>query len=338
MTGQNQRICPATPMLASLGLALWAGLGGTSLRAQSWVHFGNNSSSLVYNGWTGLPVTSADGVKAALYFAPPYSSVFQMVGGAVDVGTPVPGAVTGGTREIVFQPDTTIRVQVRAWFGGHPSYEAAQASGAWVGQSPIVEMTTGGGGAPPTIPTSLTANGLQGFLVPHFLTPPPSIATLPATSLTSTSAILNATVTSRTWAVQVLFEWGTTNFDNSTPIQSYGSGFSPVTVQTAIAGLQAGTTYQFRAKVIYGGAGMLGDNRSFAWQPTAPVIEPAHDSHLGRLTLQFTGAIGQVYLVQTSTNLIEWTTAGGAVDLQNGGFMFEEAVTSGQKFYRVLLP
>lgn len=82
----------------------------------------------------------------------------------------------------------------------------------------------------------------------------------------------------------------------------------------------------------------LGDNRSFAWLPTAPVIEALRDSQLGRLTLQFTGAIGQVYLVQTSTNLIEWMTAGGALDLQNGGFSFGEAVTPGQRFYRVLLP
>ena len=288
MTSHNQHIRSATPMLASLGLALWTFTGGTTLRAQSWVHFGNNSSSLVYSGGTGLPVTSADGVKAALYFAPPYSSVYQMAGGAVDVGTPVPGAITGGTREIVFQPGTTIHVQVRAWFGGHASYEAAQAAGAWVGQSPTIEMTTGGGGAPPTIPTSLTANGLQSFLVPHFLTPPPSLATLPATSVTSTSAVLNATVTPRTWAVQVQFEWGTTNFDNSTPIQSYSSSFSPVTVQTAIAGLQDGSTYHFRARVVYSGAVILGENRSFAWLPTAPVIEPEHDFHLGRFTLQFT--------------------------------------------------
>ena len=324
--------------LAGLALAGWALSVVANLRAQGQVNLGNNSSSLVLNGRSGLPVTSADGVKAALYVAPPSSSSFFMVGALADVGMP-PGAIAGGAREVPFPPGAAFRAQVRAWFGGFSSYEAALASGAWFGQSAIIEMVAGGGGEPPIVPPSLTANGLQGFLVPHFLTQLPYLVTLAATSVTSTSAVLNASVTPWSWAVGVLFEWGTTNYDNTTTLQNLVSASNPIPVQASIMGLQPGATYHFRPKVLYDSAGILsGTDGSFVWNNTMPVVVPSFNPLSGVITLQFAATVRQSYYVQVATNLLDWTTQGVAQDLQDGMFKFENPVTPGGRFYRVLLP
>src|ERR1039458_4687207 len=62
------------------------------------VNFGNHSSSRVINGQTSLPVSAADNVRAALYWAPLESNTFVQLGATVPVGTPLPGLFVGGTR------------------------------------------------------------------------------------------------------------------------------------------------------------------------------------------------------------------------------------------------
>ena len=77
--------------LAFAGLKLGAQQAGT-------VTFGNDGSCVVSNGQAGRLVTAADGIQAALYWAPLASSNFVQIGAAVNVGVPLDGLFAGGTR------------------------------------------------------------------------------------------------------------------------------------------------------------------------------------------------------------------------------------------------
>jgi uncharacterized repeat protein (TIGR01451 family) len=143
--------------LTTAGLDAWA-VGGT-------VTFANTSSSKVINGQTGNAATTADGLQAALYWAPLGSSTFTQLGAPVVVGNPVSGLFAAGTRTT--GPNTiggsAAQFQVRVWSGGYPNYEqAGQHAGVLLGQSVVLQLITGNpGGEPPLPPNSLI--GLNSF-------------------------------------------------------------------------------------------------------------------------------------------------------------------------------
>jgi hypothetical protein len=117
----------------------------------------------MFNGSTGNPVTAADGIRAALYWAPAGSTNFVQIGAVVNVGVVLPGIFAGGT--CTTGPDTTGgtmgQFQVRAWGGGYATYEQAAVYNGLIGESGILQVKTGNpAGAPPTPPGSLVANGL----------------------------------------------------------------------------------------------------------------------------------------------------------------------------------
>jgi subtilase family serine protease len=77
----------------------------------------------------------------------------------------------------------------------------------------------------------------------------PTVLTGAATSVTSSSAVLGATVNPNGATVTACtFEYGpTTSLGSSKPCSALpGSGTSPVAVSAAVSGLQSGTTYYFR--------------------------------------------------------------------------------------------
>jgi hypothetical protein len=77
--------------------------------------------------------------------------------------------------------------------------------------------------------------------------PVPIVVTLPATSVTPTTATLNANVNPNGHATTCYFEWGTSvAYGNNTTTQSIGSGTSNVAVNAGISGLTLGITYHFR--------------------------------------------------------------------------------------------
>lgn len=164
---------------------LFAGLVFTclSLHGQGGsVNFCNSSTTLITNGPANRLVTAADGIRAALYWAADGmdSNSFVQIGSyTTNVGVPLPGVFAGGTR---FAGVTTTggaqgQFQVKAWSGGYATYELAQsAGGVLLGQSAIVEVTTGNpGGTPPTPTASLVASGLTGFTLGAFFVEPPAM-------------------------------------------------------------------------------------------------------------------------------------------------------------------
>jgi hypothetical protein len=143
-------------------------------------NFCNNSSTLVTNGPANSPVAGADGIKAALYWAPLGSNTLVQIGAATNVGVPLPGLFAGGTRMTGSQTSggATGQFQVKAWAGGFATFELAVQNGAGVliGQSAIIQAPTGNpGGGPPTPPASLVANGLQSFTLAPASNPPPAM-------------------------------------------------------------------------------------------------------------------------------------------------------------------
>ena len=60
----------------------------------------------------------------------------------------------------------------------------------------------------------------------------------------------------------------------------------------------------------------------------------------GRMQLQIEGAAGQVYIVEASTNLVDWEAVGIATVQGNGSFQFEDtdAAHQARRYYRAVLP
>ncbi len=140
---------------------------------------------------------------------------------------------------------------------------------------------------------STEAPGSDGGLVqapaPKYLPPgysfaldehPPAVVTEPATSVTQTSATLNATVNPEGVTVSDChFEYGTTEaYGTSVPCSSLpGSGTSPVAVSASVAGLKANTQYHFRISATNVNGTSTGSDQAFTTLPNAPAVvtEPA---------------------------------------------------------------
>lgn len=129
------------------------------------INLANSGDCLVTIGPTSNLVTSAQGIKSALYWAPTIPGSFTPLGASVTVGHPVAGIFASGTRYTPTSGGSVGFFQVRAWGGGSATYEQAlTVPGAFVGTSVVVQVVTGNPlGAPPTPPASLVAAGLQSF-------------------------------------------------------------------------------------------------------------------------------------------------------------------------------
>jgi subtilase family serine protease len=93
----------------------------------------------------------------------------------------------------------------------------------------------------------------------------PTVKTLPASSITSSAAVLNATVDPNNATVTACtLEYGTTTaFGSTAPCSpAPGSGSAPVAVSAAIAGLAPNVTYYFRAVATNGFGTTKGARRS----------------------------------------------------------------------------
>jgi hypothetical protein len=166
----------------------------------------------------------------------------------------------------------------------------------------------------------------------------PMVTTLPASSLTSTSAVLNGTVNPDGFTLTAWFEWGaTTNYGHTTPSTNIPGGTSAVALSQAISGLQAGQTNHFRIVVNSTAGTPPGNDRTFAWS-FAP---PRFTSYLRgdqALVLRFTGQPGQVYFIDASVNFAEWLGLGVAADLGSGLFGLTNSSALAARFYRVRSP
>ncbi len=99
---------------------------------------------------------------------------------------------------------------------------------------------------------------------------PPSVpVTLPATSITTTSATIRGSATPGAFSGTAWLEWGTSAFSVPTAPESFAAGGATVALNTAITGLQPFLTYKVRAVVDCELGLFYGAERTFATTPNA---------------------------------------------------------------------
>ncbi len=167
---------------------------------------------------------------------------------------------------------------------------------------------------------------------------PPSPMTLPASSLTSTSAILNAAVNPNGLPTSAWFEWGpTTDYGSATTPISLTDANTNIAVAAVLSALQAGQTYHYRIVAVNGLGITQGLDGILRWSATPPQITSYLNTNGGFL-LRFTGQPGQVYIIEASANFTAWTGLGVATDLGAGIFEFRDAQDLPPRLYRVRAP
>ncbi|MBF0103166.1 MAG: trypsin-like serine protease [Desulfobacterales bacterium] len=119
----------------------------------------------------------------------------------------------------------------------------------------------------------------------------PTVTTKSATSVTSTSAILNGTVNPNGLSTTYYFEYGTgTNYGSSTSSQNALSGTSAVSVTASLKNLSANSLYHFRLVAKNSAGTTNGTDQTFttsaAKSPTCS-IRPSVTSGVAPLTVSF---------------------------------------------------
>jgi large repetitive protein len=115
--------------------------------------------------------------------------------------------------------------------------------------------------------TVTTPNGISATSsADQFTYAAPTVLTAAASSITQTSATLNATVNPNGGEVsECKFEWGTTtSYGSSAPCSSLpGHGESPVAVSASLTGLSNKTTYHFRISATTSAGQSKGSDQTF---------------------------------------------------------------------------
>jgi hypothetical protein len=99
----------------------------------------------------------------------------------------------------------------------------------------------------------------------------PSASTGSATSVKTTSAVLNGTINPNGAATTYRFEYGlTTGYGSSTSIKSAGSGTKSVAVARTVSGLIPGTTYHYRLGALSKNGATIAADRQFKTKGNPP--------------------------------------------------------------------
>jgi hypothetical protein len=104
---------------------------------------------------------------------------------------------------------------------------------------------------------------------------PPSVITLPATSVMANGATLNGSVNANTLSSSVIFEWGlTTAYGNTTTANPQTVTGNTVTAVSAdLTGLSSSTTYHFRVKGTNAAGMSHGEDLMFTTTPGVGISE-----------------------------------------------------------------
>lgn len=140
--------------------------GMLSLKAQGTVNLFDLNNGNISN-WGDVPGGAA------------WGQLYAGTGGSLaPVGSPVSyaGGFLVGTVDVPEGPP--VDVQIRAWSGDSPSWEAAQGDlEAWAGMSAIGSMAAlGGGGSPPAPPVSIATAGIGSITMTQVIPEPSTIA------------------------------------------------------------------------------------------------------------------------------------------------------------------
>jgi alpha-amylase len=120
----------------------------------------------------------------------------------------------------------------------------------------------------------------------------PSINSESSSSVAETTATLNTTVTPNGAATTVSFQYGTTeSLGSTTAGQGIGSGSSPVAVSANLTGLQANTTYYFRAVATNSQVTTTGNTLAFTTATALPTVATKPATFVGAYGANLNGDV-----------------------------------------------
>lgn len=155
-------------------------------------------------------------------------------------------------------------------------------------------------------------------------TSPLAVTTNDATSITTTSAILNATLTSMGTAstVQVSFEWGLTASYGSTTVSV--SRTATGTLGVKLTALSPNTAYHFRAKAVGDGTAYGADKIFTTAGAGAPAVITSGATNVAATSATLNGVLTSMGTASTVQVSFEWGTEAGSYGNSTGG----QAMTS----------
>jgi hypothetical protein len=179
---------------------------------------------------------------------------------------------------------------------------------------------------------------------PTVFTSPPGAWTLSASTITTTSAMLNGTVNPNGYPTTAWFHWGaTTNYGNLTSMINLGSGTNALPFSAPLAGLTPGVTYHFRVAATNDYGLAYGSDQSF----TTESLEAQFNYTITNDTVTitgYTGPGGAVTIPSTlnglpvtgigdrafclCTNLTSVTIAGGVTSIADYAFFYCTSLTA----------
>lgn len=130
----------------------------------------------------------------------------------------------------------------------------------------------------------------------------PVAATLAASSITTSSATLNATINPENVGASFYFEWGpTTNYGNSTPLNTLPANLnSNQSVSALLTGLAGGSSNHFQVVAFNSAGTNFGGDLTFVTIPVAPVfsISPGYGYFPECETITVTSSVPDVYYTE----------------------------------------
>jgi hypothetical protein len=169
----------------------------------------------------------------------------------------------------------------------------------------------------------------------------PTVTTLPALSLASTGAVLGGIVNANGLQSRFWFEWGPTTGLGSTSQTRliFANIATPFTTNLAVTGFQPNVLYHYRFTSSNTIGLVKGDDLTFVYSNARPfMVEPTRLDN-GKFLFQFEANPPQLYLVQGSTNLLDWADLGLATNVSSTLFQYlhEHGGLDATRFYRVKL-
>ncbi len=202
----------------------------------------------------------------------------------------------GGTTECKFEYTTQANFEFDGYF---EALSVPCASSPGSGTIPVAVSASITGLSPTTtyhfriVATNASGTSYGPDMTFTTLGPPPTAVTQPASEVTATSVMLNATVNPNGSNVtKCEFEYGIASVSEKTaPCASLpGSGMNPVAVSANISGLATNSTYHFRISATNAGGTGKGSEGSFKTPPIppTPTTKPATEVTLTSATLNAT--------------------------------------------------
>ena len=167
----------------------------------------------------------------------------------------------------------------------------------------------------------------------------PTVVTLPPSSITSTGVVLNGTINANGLLSRFWFEWGPTpSLGSTSSVRVLFATAATFHTNITVSGFQPGVTYSYRmvgTNNLGRGEGQL---QTFVFSNAPPQIT-THGYDVSRaFLLEYSGAASHLYLIQGSTNLIDWLDLGLAEEFSPARFRFRDSDFNRQRFYRVRQP